>query len=88
MTSRFILPLADVGSGITPSSGAQLFFFENDGTTPKDTHTTKAATVPNANPVISNTKGVFPEIWITGDCRVTLKAKKGVQIGIGMEEIK
>ena len=67
MTSRFVMPFADVGSGIKPSSSAQLFFFETDGTTPKNTYTTKAATVANANPVIADSNGVFPAIYISGD---------------------
>lgn len=86
MTSRFVLPFADVGSGITPSSGAQLFFFETDGATPKDTHTTKAATIANANPVIANSVGVFPDIYITGDYKITLKDKNGSQI-FGLADI-
>jgi hypothetical protein len=79
MTSRFIPPFYDVGSGITPSSGSQLFFFKTDGATPKDTHTTKAATIANANPVIADSKGVFPDIYITGDYKITLKDKNGSQ---------
>ena len=74
------MPFADVGSGIKPSSSAQLFFFETDGTTPKDTYTTKAATVANANPVIADSNGVFSAIYITGDYLVTLKDKNDSQI--------
>ena len=86
MTSRFTPPFYDVGSGITPASGAQLFFFEIDGATPKDTHTTKAATIANANPVIANSVGVFPDIYITGDYKITLKDKNGSQI-FGLADI-
>lgn len=76
MTSRFVIPLTDIGSGVKPPDGAKLFFFESDGTTPKDTHTTKAATVSNSNPVIANSKGLFTDsIYITGDYLVTLKDK-------------
>lgn len=80
MTSRFIMPFADVGSGIKPSSGALLYFFEDDGVTPKDTYTTKAATVANANPVTSDSYGVFPAIYIKADYLVTLKDKNNSQI--------
>ena len=85
MTALFVMPLADVGSGIKPSDGARLFFFESDGVTPKNTHSTKAG-VPgepgnlNSNPVDANANGVFPEIYITGDYKVTLKDKNDVQI--------
>jgi hypothetical protein len=89
MTARFVHPLFDVGSGITPSSGAKLFFFEDDGVTPKDTHTTKAGVSGepgnlNANPVIALSTGVFPDIYITGDYKITLKDKNNVQIGTGL----
>jgi hypothetical protein len=89
MTARFVHPLFDVGIGITPSSGAKLFFFEDDGVTPKDTHTTKAGVSGepgnlNANPVIALSTGVFPDIYITGDYKITLKDKNDVQIGTGL----
>jgi len=87
MTSRFIMPFADVGSGIKPPSGAQLFFFESDGVTPKDTYTTKAATATNSNPVIADSVGVFPAIYIAGDYLVTLKDKNDTQI-FGLEPVE
>jgi len=81
MSSRFILPFADVGSGITPSSGAKLFFFETDGTTPKDTFSDQLSTpTANTNPVIADSKGVFGDIFITGEYKVTLQDKNGSQI--------
>lgn len=79
MSSRFILPFADVGSGLAPSSGAQLFFFATGTVTPKDTFSDLAATIPNANPVIANAVGVFPDIFITGTYKVVLKDKNSVQ---------
>jgi hypothetical protein len=89
MTARFVHPLFDVGIGITPSSGAKLFFFEDDGVTPKNTHTTKAGVSGepgnlNANPVVALSTGVFPDIYITGDYKITLKDKKDAQIGTGL----
>lgn len=80
MTSRFISPFYDIGSGIKPPSGAQLFFFEDDGVTPKDTYTTKTATVANTNPVIADSVGVFPAIYIKASYLVTLKDKNDSQI--------
>ena len=87
MASRFILPFADVGSGIKPPSGAQLFFFEDDGVTPKDTYSDSAATVPNTNPVIANSVGVFGDIYITGSYKVTLKDNNDVQI-FGLADVE
>ena len=75
------MPFADVGSGIKPSSGAQLFFFEDDGVTPKDTFSDQLSTpTPNTNPVISDSNGVFSDIYIAGSYKVTLKDKNGSQI--------
>ncbi len=81
MSSRFIMPFADVGSGIKPASGAQLFFFEIDGVTPKATYSDQLTTpTPNANPVIADSTGVFGDIYITGAYKVDLKDKNGSQI--------
>ncbi len=81
MTSRFISPFYDVGSGIKPPSGAQLEFFATDGVTPKDTFSDQLS-VPtaNTNPVIADSFGVFGDIYIGGDYKVTLKDKNDVQI--------
>jgi len=81
MSSRFILPFSDVGSGIKPSSGAKLFFFETDGTTPKNTFSDQLSTpTANTNPVIANSNGVFSDIFITGEYKVTLQDKNASQI--------
>ena len=80
MASRFILPFADVGNGISPSAGAQLFFFDAGTSTPRDTFSDEAATTPNSNPVTSDGTGVFSDIWIVGTYKVVLKDKNDVQI--------
>jgi hypothetical protein len=75
------MPFANVGSGIKPSDGAQLFYFELDGVTPKDTFSDQLSTpTPNTNPVISDSTGVFGDIYISGIYKVTLKDKNGSQI--------
>ena len=80
MTSRFILPFADVGTGITPSSGALLYFYESDSVdTAKDTYSDAAGTTPNANPVEANSVGQFPDIFISGSYKVVLTSADGVQ---------
>jgi hypothetical protein len=83
MASRFIMPTADVGKGLTPSDGAKLTFFITGTSTKKDTFTTEAATTPNSNPVIADSNGVFPDIFITGTYKVTLTDKNDVQSGFG-----
>jgi len=83
MASRFILPLADVGNGISPSDGATLdFFITGSTTTRKDTFSDEALTIANANPVVANADGVFPDIWLPdgGRYKVILNDKNNVQI--------
>lgn len=80
MTSRFILPFADIGSGILPSDGAKLYFYDTGTTTPKDTYSDSAGLVANANPVISDSDGVFSDIFLSGTYNVVLKDKNDVQI--------
>jgi len=81
MSSRFVSPFYDVGSGLKPPSGALLEFFEVDGTTPKDTFSDQLSTpTANTNPVVANSVGVFGNIFITGDYKVTLKKSNGTQI--------
>ena len=84
MASRFVLPFADVGSGISPSDGAKLEFFASGTSTQKDTFTDEALTTPNANPVIANGDGVFDDTDIFlpdgGRYKVTLKDKNNVLI--------
>jgi len=81
MSSRFVSPFYDVGSGIKPSSGSKLFFFETDGTTPKNTFSDQLSTpTANTNPVIADSNGVFGNIFITGAYKVTLQDKNGSQL--------
>lgn len=78
--SRFIPPYADVGKGITPSSGAKYFFFESNTSTPKNTYSDEALTIPNTNPVIADGNGLFPDIWLEpGQYKVRLTDKNDVQ---------
>jgi lysophospholipase L1-like esterase len=90
MASRFIIPTADVGSGISPSRGAQLFFSPTGvafDVQTQDTYPTEADAIAktnaNANPVIADGNGVFPDIWIEGSYKVVLKDKNDVQTGFG-----
>jgi len=83
MANRFILPFSDIGAGITPSDGAQLFFSDTGlsfAASPRNTFSDQGETTPNANPVIADSKGVFSDIFIAGTYKVVLKDKNGVQI--------
>ena len=78
--SRFVLPFADVGGGIRPSSGAKLFFYATGTSTPANTFSDFAGTTPNTNPVIADSKGIFPNIFLSGIFNVVLKDSNDVQI--------
>jgi len=81
MSSRFVPPFTDVGSGIKPPSGAQLFFLETGSSALKDTFSDQLSTpTKNSNPVIASSTGIFGDIFITGKYRVVLKDKNGSQI--------
>lgn len=81
MASRFILPFADVGNGISPSDGALLEFFITGTAVQKATFSDEALTTPNTNPVVADGDGVFSDIWIADGSRykVTLDDKNIVQ---------
>ena len=74
---------ADVGNGIQPSDGAKLHFNNPGVETDKDTYTTSAASTPNANPVIADSTGKFPDIYIIGSYDWILTDKNDVQIRTG-----
>jgi hypothetical protein len=78
--SRFVLPYADVGAGIRPSSGAKLFFYASGTSTFKSTFTDATGSTANTNPVIANANGVFPAIFLEGVFNVALKDANDVQI--------
>lgn len=83
MASRFVIPNADVGNGIQPEDGAKLSFLETGTSTDKATFSDAAGTIPNANPVIADANGVFPDIFIVGTYKVILTDKNDVQTGFG-----
>ena len=86
MASRFLSPVFDTGPGSKPASGAKLNFFETGTSTRKATFTTAAANIPNDNPVIADSNGVFPDIFITGTYKVILTTKDDIQTGFGEKD--
>jgi len=80
MSSRFVLPYADVGSGIRPSCNANLYFYDTGTTTLRNTYSDEALTIANTNPVVANQEGVFTNIWLDGRYKVILKNKDDVQL--------
>jgi hypothetical protein len=77
--SRFILPYQRVeDNNGHPLDGAQLFFFEEGTSTPKDTYSDEDFVTPNANPVIADSQGQFGDIFLDGVYRVELQDKNDV----------
>lgn len=86
MASRFIAPVFDTGPGSKPASGAKLNFFKTGESVRKDTFTDAGAGTPNANPVIADSNGVFPDIFISGTYKVILTTKDDIQTGFGEKD--
>jgi len=86
MATRLVIPTVDVGPGIKPASGAKMFFFQTGTSTDRDTFSDSGATIKNSNPVIADSNGVFPDIFIDGIYKVRLTDKNGVQTGFGEKD--
>ena len=73
----------DSGAGLTPSDGSLLFFKVVGSETPKNVYSDATASTPLSNPVVSDSKGVFPQIFLSGDYDWVLTDKNLVQINTG-----
>ncbi len=79
--SRFVMPLqSSFAQNVSPFDGSKLFFFSTGTSTPKDTFSDSALTIPNANPVIADANGLFPKIFLNGTYKVRLLDKNNFQI--------
>lgn len=63
-----------------PLSGGRLNFYQPGTTTRKDTYTTSAESVANANPVVLDAAGRQGDIWFTGQAKVVLTDSNDVEI--------
>lgn len=82
VASRFVLPFQTVidAAGI-PLPGAQLAFYQSGTNIPLNTYSDAGLTVPNANPVVANAAGVFPNIFMLAQAyKVVLLDADDVQI--------
>jgi hypothetical protein len=62
-------------------SGAKLAFYSAGTSTPKDTYSDNILTIPNTNPVIANSSGLFGPIYLgTGSYKVTLSDSDDVEL--------
>lgn len=63
-------------------SGAKLYFFLTTTTTPTSTYTSSTLGTPNANPVVADSGGLFPAIFLDPATiyRIQLKTSAGVLV--------
>ena len=61
----FTLPKQlNISSSFTLSAGAKAYFFETLTTTPQDTYSDAALTTPHQHPVVADSAGVLPPIYL------------------------
>lgn len=58
--------------------GAKLYFYAASSTTPKATYSDKQGTTANANPVVADSSGIFPPIFLDGLYRVELRSSANI----------
>lgn len=59
---RSIVPWLDESGA--PYSGAKVYFFDNGTTTPMITYTDPSLSIPHDHPVVANSAGMFPAIFL------------------------
>jgi hypothetical protein len=69
------------GNGV-PRAGATYSFFQTGTSSPQNTYTDSTLATPNANPVVADSNGLFPPIYLAGnfDYKAILKDVNGVTI--------
>lgn len=80
--SRVPLPFLQPvnGSGV-PYANSKLYFYVADSSTPLDTYSNAALSVPNSNPVTADANGMFPVIYLgSGTYDIVLKSAAGATI--------
>jgi hypothetical protein len=75
-----VLPISRWGVPLGASS--KLYVYEPGGTTPRATYTASDLLTPNAHPVVADSAGLFPPVYIdsTLGYKVVLKTSAGVEI--------
>ncbi|MCK5019411.1 MAG: hypothetical protein KAS32_20300 [Candidatus Peribacteraceae bacterium] len=74
MSDRFVFPTQTAqDSNGKALAGALAYFYETGTDTLKDTYTDNAYTTPQSNPVVADSQGSFPSIFLQGEYRVDLR---------------
>jgi hypothetical protein len=79
MAELFINPARATDTDGNPLPGAKLYFYLTGTTTPTDVYTTNAMGTAHANPVVADSAGLFPSIYLNPaiDYRAVLKDASG-----------
>lgn len=64
-----------------PYAGARAFFYITGTSTPKTTYSDYGLTTPNSNPVVADSNGLFPSIFLATDARYRMTLKTSVAAG-------
>lgn len=82
MANRFTFPRETaLDSNGAPLSGARLHFYESGTTKPADVYADTALTVPATNPVVADSAGRFPDIFLQAiDYKVVLADSGGATV--------
>jgi hypothetical protein len=72
---RIILPPTNpsLDANGDPVSGSTLTFYQNGTTSLVSIYSNKALTVPLANPLTSDSAGVFPQVWVSNSAGYSVK---------------
>lgn len=82
MAQRFTIPFHTVFDTLGKAApGAQVYFYASGTSSPQDTFADQALTIPNTNPVIADSAGLLPDIWLQAlDYKVVAQAASDVQL--------
>lgn len=82
MGLRFTMPISQwINSLGSPLAGGKLYFYASGTSTPLSTYSDSALTIPNTNPVIADSTGVWDDIYLqAADYKVDLKTSAGIQV--------
>lgn len=82
MAQRFVLPFQTVFDALgAVAPGAQVYFYAFGAGSPQDTFADQALTIPNTNPVVANSAGLLPNIWLQPlDYRLVAQTSENVQL--------
>lgn len=73
MSDRFVLPVETAfDANGEPLPGALLFFYENETVVKKNTYSDAEKATPNANPVVADSAGRWPNIFLETDAPYTV----------------